>query len=127
MLDMMAAGSVQGGSMPLYLHVVTRILRQLRITQQQHNSSFNYLAFKKALEAEDLTPGQRCPLQQRLDTLESFLVNEQVSQVPTSSKRKKPAGSRKRGTDWAPEVCGHHWRATSCFAEAIAGRTAYHS
>ncbi|KAJ6436754.1 Nitrogen assimilation transcription factor nit-4 [Purpureocillium lavendulum] len=102
MLDMMAAGSVQGGTMPLYLHVVTRILRELRITQQQHHSSFNYLAFKEALEAEDLTAGQRCPLQQRLDTLESFLVNEQVSQVQASSNKKKSAASIKRGTNWAP-------------------------
>ncbi|PWI64975.1 hypothetical protein PCL_08334 [Purpureocillium lilacinum] len=104
MLDMMAAGSVQGGSMPLYLHVVTRILRQLRITQQQHTSKFNYLAFKKALEAEDLTPGQRGPLQQRLDTLESFLVSGQVSKLPVSGKKKQMVVSAKRGTDWAPKV-----------------------
>lgn len=126
MLDMMAAGSVQGGGMPLYLHVVTRILRQLRITQQQQNSSFKYLTFKQALEAEDLTPGQRCPLQQRLDTLKSFLVNEQVSYIPASSEKKQTT-LMKRGTDWAPEVCGHHWKATPSFAEPIAGRTAYHS
>lgn len=105
MLDMMAVSSGQGGGMPLYLHVVTRVLRQLRIMQQKQSSSFNYRAFKEYLDAEDLSPGQRCPLQQRLDTLESFLVSEQVSVGPVSSKKKKEAASKNRGVNWAPKVC----------------------
>ncbi|GJN70693.1 hypothetical protein PLIIFM63780_002717 [Purpureocillium lilacinum] len=104
MLDLMAVSSIHGGGMPLYLHVVTRILRQLRIAQQNANSTFNYGAFKHFLEAEDLTPGQWCPLQQRLDTLESFMASEQVSGGPGGGKKKKAVVSVRRGTDWTPRA-----------------------
>ncbi|KAJ6443238.1 P-loop containing nucleoside triphosphate hydrolase [Purpureocillium lavendulum] len=101
MLDLMAVSSIHGSGMPLYLHVVTRILRQLRVSQQNANASFNYAAFKNSLEAEDLTPGQWCPLQQRLDTLESFMASEQVFTGP--GKKKRAAAMGRRGSDWAPK------------------------
>ncbi|KND89580.1 hypothetical protein TOPH_05597 [Tolypocladium ophioglossoides CBS 100239] len=103
MMDLMAV-SVQGG-MPLYLHVVNRILRELRISQQKNGGLFNYAAFKRALDLEDLTPGQKGPLQQRLETLESFMVKEQV---PTAVllKKKKSKGSLlvSRGNSWTPKA-----------------------
>ncbi|KAK2022203.1 hypothetical protein LX32DRAFT_698831 [Colletotrichum zoysiae] len=71
MLDLMAAGE---GGMPLYLHVVNRILREMRLEQQNSGQDFSYSSFKKRLDQEDLTAAQRGPLSQRLDTLESFLV-----------------------------------------------------
>lgn len=43
MLDLMAISSVQGGSLPLYFHVVIRILRELRLQQQQNGGSFSTL------------------------------------------------------------------------------------
>ncbi|POR36349.1 Uncharacterized protein TPAR_03449 [Tolypocladium paradoxum] len=101
MMDLMAVSSVQGG-MPLYLHVVTRILRELRISQQNSGGLFNYGAFKRALEHQELTPGQKVPLQQRLETLESFMVKEQV---PTAVLPKKFKGSMFRsGNDWTPKA-----------------------
>ena len=81
MLDLMAVSSIQGG-MPLYLHAVTRLLREQRIKQQEAGTSFNYLAFKQSLEDEDFSAGQRAPLEQRLDTPESFMAKEHV--VPVS-------------------------------------------
>lgn len=75
-VDLMAVK--EGENMPLYLHVVNRILRDLRLEQQKTRSSFQYAAFKRMIEDEELTPGQRAPLLQRLDTLESFMVEEQV-------------------------------------------------
>lgn len=80
MLDLMAANSVQGGTLPLYLHIVIRILRELRLEQQKTGGSFNYRAFRKAIDAEELTPGQKIPLEQRLDTLESFMAKEDVAE-----------------------------------------------
>ncbi|TKW53795.1 hypothetical protein CTA1_5915 [Colletotrichum tanaceti] len=71
MLDLMAVGE---GGMPLYLHVVTRILRDMRIEQQSTGSGFSYATFKKRLDLADLTAAQRGPLSQRLDTLESFMA-----------------------------------------------------
>lgn len=76
MVDLMAVKV--GGSMPLYMHVVNRILRDLRIEQQSkpHGAQFfKYKAFKSRLAAEDLTDHQRTPLDQRLDTLESFMAS----------------------------------------------------
>ncbi|KMQ81326.1 aaa-like domain protein [Lasius niger] len=102
MLDLMAVSSVQGAT-PLYLHVVTRILRDLRMQQQATNEPFNYAAFRRALDAEELTPGQLAPLKQRLDTLESFMVQQQVAKT----KRKKGLAENsvnRGGSDWTPKV-----------------------
>ncbi|KAI1490212.1 hypothetical protein F5X96DRAFT_694949 [Biscogniauxia mediterranea] len=104
MLDLMAVGD---GNMPLYLHVLQRILREMRIEQQQQpswqTSSFRYGEFKKRLLDEALTGQQMAPLHQRLDTLESFMVKEHttLSQAPPSGVRKqtKPIPG---GTDWTP-------------------------
>ncbi|KAH6610108.1 p-loop containing nucleoside triphosphate hydrolase [Trichoderma cornu-damae] len=96
MMDLMAVSSVQGG-MPLYLHVAQRILRDLRIEQQSNQTTFNYREFKKRLMDETLAAGQLQPLQQRLDTLESFMVKEQVVDVS-----KKKANSKHGGNGWQP-------------------------
>lgn len=99
MMDLMAVSSVQGG-MPLYLHVVQRILRDLRIEQQENNTTFNYRAFKERLMNEDLAVGQLGPLQQRLDTLESFMVKEQVANASNKRAKLKPG----KGINWEPKV-----------------------
>ncbi|UNI20495.1 hypothetical protein JDV02_006575 [Purpureocillium takamizusanense] len=100
MLDLMAVSSIHGG-MPLYLHVVTRILRQLRVEQQSVSSGFKYSTFRRYLDEEDLNPGQRGPLQQRLDTLESFMANEQVYGNPGGGKKKATV---RQGTNWTPKA-----------------------
>lgn len=87
----------EGDNMPLYLHVVSRILRDLRLEQQKTRSSFQYSAFKRMIEDEDLSAGQRAPLLQRLDTLESFMVQEQVQ--PSFHSRYLVTVS---GNSWAP-------------------------
>ncbi|KAK8008747.1 hypothetical protein PG991_011298 [Apiospora marii] len=92
MLDLMQVG---GGSMPLYMHVIQRLLRDMRLEQQKSGADFNYLRFRNSLAREDLTQQQSIPLQQRLDTLESFMVTNQVN------PREKPSKSLK-GTLWTP-------------------------
>ncbi|MBE3045074.1 hypothetical protein IMZ48_21470 [Candidatus Bathyarchaeota archaeon] len=91
MLDLMAVGV---GSMPLYLHVIQRILRDLRIEQQRGDKlrPFNYNEFKRRIALEDLTIAQTVPLNQRLDTLESFMVKKSTAVPPRV----------KNGTDWEP-------------------------
>ncbi|KAJ6788802.1 hypothetical protein PWT90_02805 [Aphanocladium album] len=75
MLDLMAMGSVAGDSWPLYMHTVTRILRDMRLQQQAlGEDGFNYEDFKRRLTEEGLVGTQLGPLQQRLDALESFMV-----------------------------------------------------
>ncbi|CAI6226235.1 unnamed protein product [Periconia digitata] len=71
-LDLMAVKSEEG-SVPLYIHTLNRILREMRLSQQATGARFNYETFKSELLAADLTPAQLAPLNQRLATLESFM------------------------------------------------------
>ncbi|KAH6968044.1 hypothetical protein DER45DRAFT_283 [Fusarium avenaceum] len=104
MLDLMAVSSIQGGGMPLYLHVVSRILRDMRITQQKTDSEFDYKAFKKAIDRESLTEGQLVPLQQRLETLESFMVRSQTVMESLSGKSKEKSKKKTEKT-----MQGENW------------------
>jgi hypothetical protein len=109
MLNLMAISSVNG-AMPLYLHVVVRILRDLRIHQQNTKTTFDYGMFKRLLDDESLTEGQSAPLKQRLETLESFMVKTQADSYKMA-KQRAPAGNKKKskkgsmfGNDWTPQV-----------------------
>lgn len=106
MMDLMAVK--EGGSMPLYLHVVSRILRDLRLEQQRTGSKFNYAAFRRMIETEPLTIAQRNPLIQRMDTLQSFMVKEQAeasqlfaSGTVTGRGTKGPC-EKNTGNNWTP-------------------------
>ncbi|KAI1204319.1 uncharacterized protein F4807DRAFT_447666 [Annulohypoxylon truncatum] len=106
MLELMAFGD---GHQPLYMHVIQRILRDMRIAQQQTRSGFKYNDFVRALQDEKLMPDQMRPLQQRLDTLESFMVPEQIGpgaqMFPANSKAQKRANKKATsgGTNWTPQ------------------------
>ncbi|OAA52365.1 hypothetical protein BBO_00206 [Beauveria brongniartii RCEF 3172] len=82
MLDLMAMGSVAGDAWPLYMHTVTRILRNMRLEQQAlGEDGFSYGDFKRRLTDEGLVGTQLGPLQQRLDALESFMVPDHATQT----------------------------------------------
>lgn len=100
MLDLMAVNQ-DDGSMPLYLHKITQILKSLRLIQQQTDGPFNYAEFKAEVENSDLTPFQKTPLSQRLDSLESFMPKWQTEMNP----RKKGRKGRVGGNDWTVKVC----------------------
>ncbi|KAK2071632.1 hypothetical protein P8C59_006038 [Phyllachora maydis] len=109
MLDLMAVS--HSNTMPLYLHVVNRVLRDLRTSQQRSGSTFDYTMFKQLLMAEKLSPDQKNPLQQRLETLESFmLVSEakafdmftQGQQVKQVKQVQQATRANQRATDWTP-------------------------
>lgn len=55
MLDLMAV-SRGDGRMPLYLHAVYRILREMRIEQQETGAKFNYETFQQRVARTDMTP-----------------------------------------------------------------------
>jgi len=99
MMDLMAVNP-DDGPMPLYLHAITRILRDLRIEQQQTNEHFNYLEFKQRVEECAMTPAQLMPLTQRLDTLESFMPNSQTTKAGANLRRKK-SSKVESGIDWS--------------------------
>ncbi|KAH7555666.1 hypothetical protein BM1_07289 [Bipolaris maydis] len=71
-LDLMAV-KPEEGSIPLYVHTVTRILREMRMSQQATGARFDYQTFKAEILAADLSPAQLAPLSQRLAMLESFM------------------------------------------------------
>lgn len=107
MLDLMAVN--RDDPMPLYLHSVTRILRELRIVQQETSGAFNYADFKRRIMDVGLTPMQLGPLQQRLDTLESFMPSSQTlwSQdgLNTFTDGSATGGSATgRGNNWKVQV-----------------------
>lgn len=95
MLDLMAV-SHNDGPIPLYLHTIYRILRDMRMAQQNTGGSFSYAEFKRLVKDTPMTPAQLAPLTQRLDTLESFMIKAETG-IFTKQKRTTPDIS---GTDW---------------------------
>ena len=102
MLDLMAVGQ-DNGTVPLYMHTIQRILREMRLVQQQTGSQFEYRDFKRRVLDSGLLPGQLEPLKQRLDMLESFMPPQQadLSNQVSGKKAKQPQGA---GSKWAPKV-----------------------
>lgn len=76
----------------------------MRIKQQQPGGKFDYMLFKNNLDAAGLSPMQLVPLQQRLDTLESFMPQSQTSQNTQGGQIKAKFGAA-IGNDWTPKVC----------------------
>lgn len=105
MLDLMAVGQ-DSGPVPLYVHTVQRILREMRLLQQMAGSQFDYKDFKKRILSTGLLPGQLEPLRQRLDTLESFMAPQQTA--PNNQARGKKAKSQGAGSNWTPKVIQVH-------------------
>ena len=103
MLDMMAV-STTDGPVPLYLQTVRKILRDMRIAQQETGQQFEYSEFKKKVLAESLTGHQLSPLALRLDLLESFLPPGQIQDQSKSTTKKLEDEYDKHGNDWTPKV-----------------------
>lgn len=85
MLELMAVNP-EDTVVLLYIHVIHRILRDIRLVQQSTGDKFQYNNFKDKLAKSGLTPQQLAPLHQRLSVLESFLS---PSPGPSSKKRKR--------------------------------------
>lgn len=85
------------GSIPLYIHTVNRILREMRLSQQATGVPFDYQTFKSEILAADLTSSQLAPLNQRLASLESFMPR-----MTNSAKGKRRQSSK--GTSWENKV-----------------------
>lgn len=97
MLDLIVVGQ-DDRPMPLYMHTVKRILREMRILQQATGKGLDYQGFKTRILESGLTHAQLEPLRQRLDTLESFIPE---SQALISGKKVKNKFQR-RGSKWEP-------------------------
>lgn len=99
MFDLMAVNEADG-MVPLYVHTIRRILREMRLFQQKTGGKFDYQMFKQRLETCELTPMQLAPLHQRLALLESFMPESE----PVSVSKKTKRVVQRRGTDWTPKV-----------------------
>lgn len=104
MLDLMAVNP-DNGPMPLYLHAINTILRKMRLDDQKNGGSapFNYKEFKRLVDDCKMTPAQLMPLQQRLDTLESFMHLEKPK-VPNGKSKEKQYQKALDGNDWTLKV-----------------------
>jgi hypothetical protein len=91
------------GSVPLYVHTVNRILREMRMSQQATGIRFDYQTFKTQILAADLSPAQLAPLSQRLAMLESFMPRTE-EHVEKKKKEKKKNRQDHTGTTWKNEV-----------------------
>ncbi|KAK3173883.1 hypothetical protein K4F52_010381, partial [Lecanicillium sp. MT-2017a] len=103
-MDLMALSASNAEKWPLYMSTVSKVLRDMRLRQQSSGENgFNYQEFKKKLAAENLTPSQLVPLEQRLSALESFMV---ASHTKSSSKKKKgdPSSSKAPATPAPPNL-----------------------
>jgi hypothetical protein len=69
---------------------------------KRRGGRFDYDEFKSQIMYAGLTPAQLGPLNQRLDTLESFMS------MPSTDKmrRKREQAVGKKGTNWQSEVGG---------------------
>jgi len=97
----MAAGQ-ENGPIPLYMHTVQRVLREMRLLQQANGTAFDYREFKRRVLNSGLLPAQLEPLQQRLDILESFMPSQEAG--PAAGKQKSKPKPRRLGSDWTPKV-----------------------
>ncbi|KAI1433787.1 hypothetical protein GGR50DRAFT_666429 [Xylaria sp. CBS 124048] len=95
MLELMA---FDPSSQPLYVQVIQRILREMRLDQQEEGNAFSYQTFTNKLGEVQFMGEQKRALQQRLDTLESFMV---PSQAGHKLLPHKPVVT---GTHWAPKA-----------------------
>ena len=110
MLDLMAVNQ-EDGSTPLYIHTVSRLLREMRIAQQEAGTRFDYTDFKSRIDGAGLTPAQRLPLDQRLGALESFMPESQTTLRVRSAKGSKQKEKKQmRGTDWSPKASSRSQR-----------------
>lgn len=91
MMDLMAISS--GNTVPLYMSVVNRLIREQRI-KHKGDTKFDYLDFKMRLGEQNLTDAQLLPLTQRLDTLESFMVDCPAKELDIAPSRSKGSGGR---------------------------------
>ncbi|EGE04190.1 hypothetical protein TEQG_03221 [Trichophyton equinum CBS 127.97] len=98
MQDLMAVNQ-EDGQMPLYMHTVKTILRDMRTQQQLTGAEFDYKGFKQRVMSSGLTLAQLGPLKQRLDTLESFMPQGQANSYYKTKKNALPS----KGTDWEPQ------------------------
>ena len=90
-------------AVPLYVHTIYRILREMRVAQQLVGSRFNYREFKRQMMDSGLSPAQLGPLHQRLDALESFMPKGQVYSGK-KGKGKVVTSGLDEG-DWTSKVC----------------------
>ncbi|GKZ95977.1 hypothetical protein AnigIFM59636_010214 [Aspergillus niger] len=98
MMNLMAV-SQGDGDIPLYMQTAKRILREMRVAQQETQAGFDYKSFKNKIIDSGLTPGQLEPLKQRLEMLESFMPQAQVAKASHRRTQAPP----KQGSLWNPK------------------------
>ncbi|KAJ5930961.1 hypothetical protein N7466_006454 [Penicillium verhagenii] len=106
MLDLMGVGQDSSSPLPLYMYTIQRVLREMRIDQQTHETEFDYANFKYRIGAAGLLLGQLEPLKQRLDCLESFMPPKQTitGSKPTGKKDKDATTRKSLGSSWKPKA-----------------------
>lgn len=88
------AATDSGEGLPLYMHSVLRILREMAL-EPDSKPGIDYRDFRTRVEMLDLSLGQKIPLGLRLDLLQEFIEEQQ-------QKTKANKHLSKKGNDWEP-------------------------
>ncbi|KAL2008970.1 hypothetical protein VTN00DRAFT_7164 [Thermoascus crustaceus] len=88
-ISMMKTLMAVGDETPLYMEVVTKILREMA-QAAQGSAGFNFARFKQLLHDQRFIKGQMGPLNLRLQLLESFLQKGKQNTVPGDIWEFKP-------------------------------------
>lgn len=91
------AATDNGEGLPLYMHSVLRVLREMAL-EPNAKPGIDYRDFRMRVEMLGLSPGQKIPLGLRLDLLEEFI--EEQTTLPKIAKTNTTP--RKKGNDWEP-------------------------
>nr|KMM71091.1 hypothetical protein CPAG_07398 [Coccidioides posadasii RMSCC 3488] len=83
---------------PLYMEIVTKILREM--AQEDGNSSIDFNKFKSKLAEQALAPNQKSSLNLRMSLLESFLEIEQAGGFRRSAKAARSGTARQLDEKW---------------------------
>lgn len=89
MMDLMAVKLEGSDGSPLYIQIITKVLREMRMEEQHRGTGFNYSLFKRKMDNESLTKMQLGPLKQRLDVLESFMNQDHAKAYTMRSAQPK--------------------------------------
>lgn len=96
MMDLMSVNVQGADGTRLYVQVIYKVLREMRLSEQHSGGSFNYSLFKKKMDEEMLTKGQLGPLKQRLDVLESFMNESHAKAYNMASIQRIQPGNKKK-------------------------------
>lgn len=100
-MDILAV-TPEGCSFPTSQHFLNQMLSEMIASRLNKSAGFDYLQFKRIVNALALTRQQRLPLKLRLETLESFMTDSDIDNWAVA-RPKNGVNEAPFGNDWSAE------------------------